>query len=141
MIFAYLVLVALGIWAVTWLCSLDVVENFVEFFAWPAGALILGGLAVPVFGTYRWLKSGEWESIPVYRALDWLDALEPAIQPTQWLGVDKLAVRYLESSAGWTLLVGGTFISFCVSYWFDQGETRRRAKKMREEIEPAEKLN
>lgn len=138
MILTYLFLTALGIWAVTWLCSLDVVENFAEWFAFAGIALVMAGIAVPGYGAYQWLRYGEWASIPMHQALEWFDLLLPAVGSTGWVGIDGLALRYLQSSAGWTLVFGGMFVGFCVSYWSEEGDTRRRAKKKREEIDRAE---
>ena len=141
MIFTYLILAAMGIGLVTWLCSLDIVENFVETFIWVGIALILAGVCVPGYGAYRWLKTGEWASIPVHQALDWIGYLEPAVESTRWVGIDKLAVHYLESSAGLTLFFGGMYVVFCVNYWYEEGEKRRREKKAREEVLRTENLH
>ncbi len=141
MILTYLLFAALAIWAVTWLCSLDGVENFVGWFAFAAIALVMAGIAVPGYGAYQWLRYGEWASIPMHQALEWFDLLQTAGMSTGWVGIDGLALRYLQSSAGWTLFLGGMFVGFCVSYWSEEGDTRRRAKKMREEIEHGENLN
>ncbi len=141
MILIYLFLSALGIWAVTWLCSLDVVENFVEWFAFAAVALVMAGIAVPCYGAYQWLRYGEWASIPMHQALGWFDLLQTAGMSTGWVGIDGLALGYLHSSAGWTLFFGGLFVGYCVIYWSEEGDTRRRATKMRAEIEHVENLD
>ena len=141
MIFTYSILAALGIWLVTWLCSLDILENFVEGFAFVGIGLVMAAIGVPGYGAYQWLIYGEGASIPLSEALGWVCLLQPAVRPTGWVGVDELAHRFLQSRAGWTLFFGGMFVGYCVSYWSEEGDTRRRAKKMREEVERAESLN
>ena len=62
--------------------------SFITFF---------GTLAVLVYGTHFWLRTGQWAAISVRDAILWFGE-EPnngLLEPTSWAGIQKIADWYL----------------------------------------------
>ena len=89
-----------------------------------------GTAAVVIYGAYFWLKTGQWASISIRDAILWFGE-EPnkgLLEPTSWLGIQKVASWYLESNIGWTIFLIPVSVLWILSAASDSAAERRREK-------------
>lgn len=76
-----------------------------------ATLFLLVPIALSLYGSYSWLHDGYWETIRVGDVLFFLSNkginTEIFFSISSWGGIQKIHMFYLESSIGWTSVIGG----------------------------------
>lgn len=76
-----------------------------------ATLVFLVPISLSLYGAYSWLHDGYWQTIRVGDVLLFLNNnginTEIFFSISSWGGIQKIHMFYLESSIGWTFVVGG----------------------------------
>lgn len=79
-----------------------------------AGILIaVGGLLIPIWQGYWWLRHGMWPEIPLRVTWIWLDRPFPEFQ---WIGVQKIADWIFDQATSTVMVVIGAALAMWGGY-------------------------